>query len=842
VKTVGCNKYGHKLTDYFFKELDKTDNKAIEAHIETCNDCAGELELLSKTVGVVRDVCAAEQPASALSPERRDSIREAAQARAKAQEVKKPFFGGLMTRSYAFAFSCVALLMFGLFFVGMNTYNSNVMRGSSVVDDSRHFTHLGGELRSGAGSSSNDELPIDESGRPGQVPDTNGKLQIAKVQSEAIGSAAPSVSAPRVLKQKASVSRAMYAAPEEKEATGFLAPSYTDKLRRMTSGERSKLTNALKMRSSGGLVRGLEKRKADSATETGGMKSQIGDFQVKSTPLKPRSVSRQPAPAPSKSMIAVAPKAPARFDAPLEPPSLSGPRDSIDGYARKVGETLGEDSFSGDDLGLDLSDPDSAEILSDELDATGAIDAIEAMPEDREDEEEPVSGGGMFWDYGVNPFVDTKEDNLSTFAIDVDTASYTVGRSYLLKGTMPPYTSVRVEEYVNFFDYEYAAPDDSAFAIHNEAAPSPYRKNHLLLRVGIKGREISKDERRPARLTFVVDVSGSMARNSRLPLVKRALELLVDNLKEGDSVGIAIYGTQGQIWLPHTDATRRDTIRNSIRRMRNSGATNAEQGLKIGYQMAAEAYSEDCNNRVILCSDGVANVGRTGPTAILAQVEKHADRNIYLTTVGFGMGSYNDHMMEQLANKGNGNYAYVDNIDEARRIFVQNLTGTLEVVAKDAKIQVEFDRNTVKRYRLLGYENRDVADRDFRNDKIDAGEVGAGHSVTALYEIELTDNIAPVLGTVRVRYQAPFGKRVTEVQEHITTSKIVRASFDKASARYRLACVVGQFAELLRRSAYAKERRFEELLPHIHQLAKDFPKDEQVQQLKTLIEKAADLE
>ena len=315
--------------------------------------------------------------------------------------------------------------------------------------------------------------------------------------------------------------------------------------------------------------------------------------------------------------------------------------------------------------------------------------------------------------------------------------------------------------------------------------------------------------------------------------------MLVDELREGDQVCIVAYGSRAKLFLDWTEATRKQSIKNKIMRLRTQGSTNAEEGLVLGYSQAAKNFSNGCDNRVILCSDGVANVGKRGPEAILKEIKKYSDKGIYLTTVGFGRGNYSDVMMERLANKGNGTYAYVDNVGEARRIFVENLTGTLVTVGKDAKIQVEFSKEAVKSYRLLGYENRDIKDEDFRNDKVDAGEVGAGHSVTALYELELSDELGSSLGTVRVRYQSPRSSRVTEVQE-VLDNKCIKPSFEKASSTYRLAAVVGQLAEILRKSPYAKSRTIEELIPHVDELAKELRHDNSVQELKGLIHKVAD--
>ena len=316
---------------------------------------------------------------------------------------------------------------------------------------------------------------------------------------------------------------------------------------------------------------------------------------------------------------------------------------------------------------------------------------------------------------GVNPFLDTEDEHLSTFAMDVDTASYSITRRYLTEGHLPPSEAVRVEEFVNAFKCDYADPAEGAFAIHLEGAPSIFadsKRTHLL-RIGLKGRVIPDENRKDATLTFVVDVSGSMERENRLGLVKKALTLLIDKLRPTDKVGIVVYGSQGRLVLPHTGVNRRAEILAAIDSLYPDGSTNAEEGLRIGYDLAWRNAEVDHINRVILCSDGVANVGQTGPEEILKEIRAHVKRGVTLSTVGFGMGNYNDILMEKLANAGNGNYAYVDTLSEARRIFVEDLTGTLQVIAKDAKIQVDFNPEVVSRFRLLGYENRFLENHQF---------------------------------------------------------------------------------------------------------------------------------
>lgn len=429
----------------------------------------------------------------------------------------------------------------------------------------------------------------------------------------------------------------------------------------------------------------------------------------------------------------------------------------------------------------------------------------------------------FYKNHGSNPFIDTEDDKFSTFGMDVDTASYTVMRRYLRDGILPPPAAVRVEEFVNAFDYNYEPPNEDAFAVHIEGATSKFGegKRLKLMRIGIKGRVIPDKNRKDAILTFVIDVSGSMARENRLGLVKRSLRILLEQLREGDMIGIVVYGSTARVLLPHTGIENREYILEAINRLSPDGSTNAEAGLREGYKLALKNSKSGCINRLILCSDGVANVGQTGPDAILKEVGMYVDEGITLTTVGFGMGNYNDVLMEQLANKGNGSYAYVDTIKEAKRVFVENLTGTLQFIAKDAKIQVEFNPETVSRFRLLGYENRSLAHEDFRKDDVDAGEVGAGHSVTALYEIKLHENANGKLATVFIRHEDPDTLKVTEVNETFSTDQL-KQTFEEATAEYQFVAAVAEFAEILKETYWAKEgslanveSTIEKVLPHI---------------------------
>ena len=434
-----------------------------------------------------------------------------------------------------------------------------------------------------------------------------------------------------------------------------------------------------------------------------------------------------------------------------------------------------------------------------------AIRRIQSLPYGLNPPNDAAYNDVYFKHHGTNPFIDTEDDTLSTFGMDVDTASYSMMRRYLRDGYLPERDAVRVEEFINTFDYDYTPPIEEAFAMHLEGAPSTFGEGQRLqlLRIGIKGRVIPDTERKDARLTFVIDISGSMDMENRLELVKRALTLLVAQLREGDEVGIVTYGSYAQVVLPHTRVQNREHILKAIQSLVTCGATNAEEGIRLGYELAAKNLDADCINRVILCSDGVANVGYTGPDPILDRISAYVDRGIWLTTVGFGMGNYNDVLMEELANKGNGMYAYVDTLAEAKRIFVENLTGTLQVIAKDAKVQVEFNPQTVRRFRLLGYEKRRLEHEDFRNDDVDAGDVGSGHNVTALYELKLHKNADGHLAKVSLRYKDPGTEAATESEQSISTADL-KDEFEAATPAFQLAAAVAQYAEILRESYWAK--------------------------------------
>ena len=412
--------------------------------------------------------------------------------------------------------------------------------------------------------------------------------------------------------------------------------------------------------------------------------------------------------------------------------------------------------------------------------------------------EEQTNNG--FEDYGRNPWVDASKDHLSTFAADVDTASYTLARRMLNEGTLPPKAAIRVEEFVNYFSYSFPnPPGDSPFAVLMEAAPSPLSPGRHILRVGVATKAKSAQERKPASLVFLVDVSGSMSGPDRIELAKKSLRILTANLIEGDTVSLVTYAGSTRVVLePTADKAK---ILSALDDLQSGGSTGMASGIDLAYQQAAKGLRPGHISRVIILSDGDANVGAHTHEEILKIIAGRVKEGVTLSTIGFGLGNYKDATMEQLANKGNGNNFYVDSIDAAKKVFQEQLGSTLEVVAKDTKFQVDFDPKMVARYRLVGYENRDIADDSFRDDKVDAGEIGAGHQVTAMYEVELTtegmQSNAP-LGGVRIRHKAPTGEKATEAAFPMIGG--VAASFANSSADFRFAFATAAFADVLRGS------------------------------------------
>jgi Ca-activated chloride channel family protein len=400
--------------------------------------------------------------------------------------------------------------------------------------------------------------------------------------------------------------------------------------------------------------------------------------------------------------------------------------------------------------------------------------------------------------HGVNPWTETSRDALSTFAADVDTASYTYARRVLQGGALPPAASVRVEEFVNYFKYSFPRPSASSpFSVVMDAAPSPFAPGNHILRVGVAAP--AKAERKTANLVFLVDVSGSMDSADKIGLAKKSLEILLSNLRESDTVSLVTYAGSTQVVLPATSVEKKDKIRAAINSLRVGGSTSMGSGLDLAFEQAVKSMRPGTISRVIVLSDGDTNVGPTSHQKILEIIDSRVKAGVTLSTIGFGMGNYRADLMEQLGDRGNGNNYYIDSLESAQKLFSAELVSVLEVAAKDAKLQVEFDPSVVSRYRLLGYENRDIKDGDFRKDSVDAGEIGVGHQVTAMYEVQLTDAAKTQpspLGLVRIRHKQPDGHEAAENTYQM--GGVPAASFEAATGDLKFAFAVASFADMLR--------------------------------------------
>ena len=433
-----------------------------------------------------------------------------------------------------------------------------------------------------------------------------------------------------------------------------------------------------------------------------------------------------------------------------------------------------------------------------------------------------------------NRFRTAKDNPLSTFSIDVDAASYSNIRRFLNQGELPPAGAVRVEEMINYFHYNYPQPAGEApFAVQTEMSAAPWNKNNRLVLVSLQGKKVATEKIPASNLVFLIDVSGSMEDENKLPLVKQSMKMLADQLRPQDKVAIVVYAGNAGLVLPSTSGANIQTIKDAIDRLEAGGSTAGGEGIKLAYKVAREQFIKEGNNRVILCTDGDFNVGASSDDDMERLIEQERKSGIFLTILGYGMGNYKDNKMQKLADKGNGNHAYIDNLNEARKVLVSEFGGTLFTIAKDVKLQVEFNPAKVQAYRLIGYENRMLNKEDFNNDKKDAGDLGSGHTVTALYEIipvgvksdfiENTDplkyqssteaktsnNAAGELMTIKLRYKAPDSDR-SRLMEHPVIDDHI--TLDNSSDNFRFAAAVAQFGMLLRQSEFMQQSSYGNVL------------------------------
>ncbi|MCF7972821.1 MAG: von Willebrand factor type A domain-containing protein [Phycisphaerae bacterium] len=443
----------------------------------------------------------------------------------------------------------------------------------------------------------------------------------------------------------------------------------------------------------------------------------------------------------------------------------------------------------------------------------------------------------------VNPWVLTAQDALSTFALDVDTASYALCRQYIQHGFLPPFGAVRMEEFVNAFDYAYPQRSEPTFSVMAEGAPSPFAEPGQalhLVKIAVKARTVGRDQRRAAHLVFVVDASASMGQADRLPLIQQGLNRLVQALDPEDHVSVVSCSDQARLLADHVSTGDQAALIGTVTAIQPSGSTNLMAGLQLGYATARQYFKAGQINQVILCSDGVANVGATEAQSVLEAVAEDRKQGIMLMCVGVGYGAYNDVLLEALANQGDGRYVFVDAMDQVDRVFVQPLAAALQTVAKDARIQVKFDPDTVRRYRLVGYENRDIKDEQFRDDTVDAGEVGSGQCATALYEIELVRGVrgnGSDLGTVFVRYQDTDTHRFEEIARPLTRS-VIKTRTVAQSPRFYLAASAARFAEWLRQSEHTRTTTLPQIQRVMDQVSAALPLDQTIQELADLMRQA----
>ncbi len=429
-----------------------------------------------------------------------------------------------------------------------------------------------------------------------------------------------------------------------------------------------------------------------------------------------------------------------------------------------------------------------------------------------------------------NDYLAVNNNPLSTFSIDVDNASYTNCRRYLDNNTLPPIDAVRIEEFINYFDYQYPQPTGKhPFSINTEISECPWNKNRKLIHIGLQGVKHDFVEMAPINLVFLIDVSGSMEDKNKLPLLKQSFGLLVKKLRPQDKIAMVVYAGAAGLVLPATSGSEKNKILDALDNLQAGGSTAGGEGIELAYKIAKENLIKNGHNRVILATDGDFNIGASSDAEMTRLIEDKRKDDIFISVLGFGMGNYKDSKMESIADNGNGNYFYIDNINEAKKVFVTDIDGTLNTIAKDVKIQVEFNPAKVKAYRLVGYENRMLKKEDFNDDKKDAGELGAGHTVTALYEIIPADSKEDVSGSVdALKYQQTVAKNTNKVSNEILTVKfrykspqdtisklIVHPLLDKqvslssSSENFKFSAAVASFGMLLRDSKYKGDLSYE---------------------------------
>jgi len=463
----------------------------------------------------------------------------------------------------------------------------------------------------------------------------------------------------------------------------------------------------------------------------------------------------------------------------------------------------------------------------------GAVENEEVPPLPEMKEEEKSFNTEDYNNIVENRFLAATQNPLSTFSIDVDEAAYSNVRRFINNGSIPPPGAVRIEEMINYFDYTYPQPqNDDPFTVNTELSECPWNPQHRLVHIGLQGREIPVRNLPNANIVFLIDVSGSMQDENKLPLVKSSMKLLADQLRPDDKVAIVVYAGNAGLVLPPTSGNNKTAIKEAIDQLEAGGSTAGGEGIQLAYKVARDNFIKGGNNRIILATDGDFNVGLSSDDELVTLIENERKSGIFLSVLGYGMGNYKDNKMQQLADKGNGNHSYIDNINEARKVLVSEFASTLFTIAKDVKVQIEFNPAKVQAYRLIGYENRVLAAEDFNDDKKDAGELGSGHTVTALYEVipagvksEFITSVDPLkyqpainstatsggdeLMTIKLRYKKPDGDVSKLIVHPVTDSHLALAS---TSDNFRFSAAVAAFGMLLRNSEFKQNASFQQVI------------------------------
>lgn len=805
-----------KLCAYVLGESEGADRAEIERELLRSPDLRAERERLESTIGAVRD---AMQPAQTLSAEARDALERAVRPSPIARVPWLQLAAGI-----------------GAVGLGWWMFAQGPMRTVDVMV-ARNDERLGVDL---------------EASRPAGV-DPRGRSAIDRAEP-AVGTLANEATKERSLagEAQAKLEQAQLVASEkavELKDAGTSAGAPPAAVAAIKPGDAAGAPGGSELTTTGstsvvGARMGGQHRSSHGGKVAAAKRSAI----AKSDALPPASGGGGPG---MPGLASEAPSSPAPTIGMADPSLPMGDSDAYFGTKsksaeeRQLNKMLESVGYSGDDSTRrqekswrELTPDEQARAI--ELRYRSITEGCFPRPNER-----PRDMFFRFW--GDNPFEVALLDKQSTFAVDVDTASYALARRYLAEGNVPEKAQVRTEEFVNYFASDVEAPRNATFSVHSDLTPSRFSSDtaRRMLRVVVRGKDVDKAERQPMRLTFVVDVSGSMKEQNRLETVKHALRMLVAQLDARDSIAIVSFSNDARLVLPMTAVVDRTSIENAIAPLAPNGSTNSNAGLQLGYAQALDGLDPNAVNRVVFLADGVANVGETDATKILEGVRPMREKGIYLNTIGVGMNNHNDVLLEQLANKGDGVCNYVDSPKEIQRALVDRFTGAFQPIAKDVKLQVEFDPQQVMRYRLLGYENRAIADADFRNDAVDAGEIGAGHQVTALYEIEPTGRAGDgPMATVRVRWKPIAAIGATAAKEATEASFDVHAqsykAFEASPPGHRRALVVAQFAEILRRSIHARGESLDDLIQEATKLQAQIPNDAEYAEFVTLLLRAKD--